>query len=55
MKRKNLYAPPEAEVFSLEAEAHFCESVNKNFSTPHNSDDPFPEMTDVDINSNDWQ
>ena len=55
MKRKNFYDPPESEFLLLWTETNYLESVNKNFSTPHDSNDPFPEMTDVDIAAGDWQ
>lgn len=53
MKKKH-YESPRSQGVAFHAEGVVCGSVNKNFSTPHTSDDSFAPITDVIVASDDW-
>jgi len=56
MKKKCIYeSPVVSNLLTIRVETSFCASVEKTFNTPHTSDDPFAEITDVDIAASDWQ
>lgn len=53
MKKKH-YESPRSQGVALHAEGVVCGSVNKNFTTPHNTSSPFAPITDVDVEEGDW-